>query len=186
VVGLGDFGAPGFPGLIADVAAFGQQLEDGADGLPVFLVGHSMGSFAAQAVIQQHSHLYAGVVLSGSTALDVLAQGMAAAATAPDAGPEGLEALNAGFERRTGYEWLSRDEAEVDRYVADPLSGFDLPDDAVPALLASHPSSPTPSSSRASGPTCRCWSRAPTTRWPAAGRSWSCSGIATARPGSAT
>ena len=33
------------------------------------------------------------------------------------------------------YEWLSRDETEVDRYVADPLCGFDLPDETVPALF---------------------------------------------------
>jgi alpha-beta hydrolase superfamily lysophospholipase len=113
--------------LIADVAAYGASLRGD---LPLFLFAHSMGSFAAQSVILTHSEQYAGVVLSGSTALDLLAAGMAQAE-----GPVGLEAFNAGFEHRTGYEWLSRDEAEVDRYVADPLCGFDLPDKTVPALF---------------------------------------------------
>ena len=123
----GDFGAAGFEALIADVAAYGASVRDD---LPLFLFAHSMGSFAAQSVILTHSDQYAGVVLSGSTALDLLAAGMAQAE-----GPVGLEAFNAGFEHRTGYEWLSRDEAEVDRYVADPLCGFDLPDETVPALF---------------------------------------------------
>jgi alpha-beta hydrolase superfamily lysophospholipase len=123
----GDFGAPGFEALIADVAAYGATLRGD---LPLFLYAHSMGSFAAQSVILTHSEQYAGVVVSGSTALDLLAAGMAEAE-----GPVGLEAFNAGFEHRTGYEWLSRDEAEVDRYVADPLCGFDLPDETVPALF---------------------------------------------------
>jgi alpha-beta hydrolase superfamily lysophospholipase len=123
----GDFGTGGFEALTADVAAYGASL--GGD-LPLFLFGHSMGSFAAQSVILTHSQQYAGVVLSGSTALDLLAAGMAQAE-----GPVGLEAFNTGFEQRTGYEWLSRDEAEVDRYVADPLCGFDLPDKTVPALF---------------------------------------------------
>lgn len=123
----GDFGAAGFDGLIADVAAYGESLSGD---LPLFLVAHSMGSFAAQSVILDHSDLYAGVVLSGSTALDVLAAGLAASE-----GPVGLEAFNAGFEHRTGYEWLSRDEAVVDLYVADPMCGFDLPDETVPALF---------------------------------------------------
>jgi len=124
----GDFGAAGFEALIADVAAYGARLRGD---LPVFLVAHSMGSFAAQSVLLTHSEQYAGVVLSGSTALDLLAAGMAQAD-----GPGGLEAFNAGFEHRTGYEWLSRDEAEVDRYVADPLCGFDVPDETIPALFS--------------------------------------------------
>ena len=123
----GDFGAAGFGGLIADVAAYGASVRGD---LPLFLFAHSMGSFAAQSVLLTHSEQYAGVVLSGSTALDLLAAGLAEAE-----GPVGLEAFNAGFEHRTGYEWLSRDEAEVDRYVADPLCGFDLPDETVPALF---------------------------------------------------
>lgn len=125
----GDFGAPGFDALIADLAAYGASVRGE---LPLFLVAHSMGSFAAQSVILTHSEQYAGVVLSGSTALDLLAAGMAQAE-----GPVGLEAFNAGFEHRTGYEWLTRDEAEVDRYVADPLCGFELPDETVPALFGS-------------------------------------------------
>lgn len=127
---LGDFGTAGFDGLIADVAQFGGLVAAEHPGLPVFLLGHSMGSFAAQSVMVEHSAQYAGVVLSGSTALDVLA-----ASLAQSEGPAGLEAFNAGFEHRTGYEWLSRDEAEVDAYVADPWCGFDVPEETIPALF---------------------------------------------------
>lgn len=129
--GLGDFGDPGFAGLIDDLAAYGASLAAASTDLPLFLVAHSMGSFAAQSVLLDHSQQYAGVVLSGTTALDVLAGSLAEAE-----GPVGLEAFNAGFEHRTGYEWLSRDEAEVDAYMADPLCGFDVPDDAIPQMFA--------------------------------------------------
>ncbi len=126
----GDFGKAGFEGLVADTAAYGATLREDRPDLPLFLIAHSMGSFAAQSVLLEHSDQYAGVVLSGSTALDLMAAGLAAAE-----GPVGLEAFNAGFEHRTGYEWLSRDTAEVDAYVADPLCGFDLPDETVPSLF---------------------------------------------------
>lgn len=133
---LGDFGPAGFGGLIADVAQFGAALRARHDGLPLFLFGHSMGSFAAQAAILEHAATWSGVVLSGSTALDALA---AAMAQAPAGAPAGLAAFNAGFEHRTGYEWLSRDEAEVDAYVADPWCGWPIPDDVIPALFAPAP-----------------------------------------------
>jgi alpha-beta hydrolase superfamily lysophospholipase len=130
---LGDFGAAGFDGLIADVVQYGASIAAAHPGLPLFLLGHSMGSFASQSVIADGAAPYAAVVLSGSTALDVLVAGLA---QAPADAPAGLEAFNAGFERRTGYEWLSRDEAEVDAYVADPWCGFDVPEATMAALFA--------------------------------------------------
>ena len=129
---LGHFGTAGFDGLAADVAQYGAELADANPGLPVFLFGHSMGSFASQMVMIDAPDQYAGVVLSGSTAMDALA---AAMADAPADAPAGLEAFNAGFEHRTGYEWLSRDDAEVDQYVADLWCGFDVPDETMPLLF---------------------------------------------------
>lgn len=130
---LGDFGAAGFSGLIADVAQYGSALRAQHGSLPVFLFAHSMGSFAAQAALLDHASTWAGVILSGSTALDALA---AAMANAPADAPAGLAAFNAGFEHRTGYEWLSRDDAEVNAYVADPWCGWEVPDDVIPSLFA--------------------------------------------------
>lgn len=130
---LGDFGTAGFDGLIADVAQLGEALHAQHASLPLFLFAHSMGSFAAQVAILDQASKWSGVVLSGSTALDMLAAGMA---NAPAGAPAGLEAFNAGFEHRTGYEWLSRDDAEVDAYVADVWCGWDVPDDVIPSLFA--------------------------------------------------
>ncbi len=130
---LGDFGRAGFGGLIADVAQFGAALRAQHGSLPLFLLGHSMGSFAAQAAILDHAATWSGVVLSGSTSLDMLA---AAMAQAPADAPTGLAAFNAGFVHRTGYEWLSRDDAEVDAYVADPWCGWEIPDGVIPSLFA--------------------------------------------------
>lgn len=133
---LGDFGTAGFGGLIADIAQFGAVLRAQHGSLPLFLFAHSMGSFAAQAAIIDHAATWSGVVLSGSTALDMLVAGMA---NAPADAPKGLEAFNAGFEHRTGYEWLSRDKAEVDAYVANPWCGWDVPEEAIASLFAPAP-----------------------------------------------
>jgi alpha-beta hydrolase superfamily lysophospholipase len=75
-VALGSFGAAGWSALTADLVALSERIRDERPGLPLFLLGHSMGSFALQEVIIDHSDLYRGVVLSGSTALDVTAAGL--------------------------------------------------------------------------------------------------------------
>ena len=63
-----------------------------------------MGSFAAQAAILDQAFNWSGAVLSGSTALDLFAAGMA---DAPADAPARLAAFNAGFEHRTGYEFAA-------------------------------------------------------------------------------
>ena len=126
---LGDFGARGFDGLVDDMALLSQHARDAHPGLPLILLGHSMGSFAVQYYLARHSALLAGAVLSGTTALDLLA---AAAQTGFK-----LEDLNAALpDVRTPFDWLSRDPAQVDAYVADPLCGFTVTPESRVSMFA--------------------------------------------------
>ena len=88
---LGDFGPGGFPVLVDDMAKVTQMARDAEKGKPLILLGHSMGSFAAQLYLLDHSELLDGVALSGTTALDLLG-------AAAMAGRWKLEDLNASFE----------------------------------------------------------------------------------------
>ncbi|HUY26675.1 MAG TPA: alpha/beta hydrolase [Candidatus Binataceae bacterium] len=120
---LGDFGAAGWDALVADMAQLTRHARANHGALPIVLLGHSMGSFAAQQYLLDHSELIAGVILSGSASLDLL---FASSAQPEDSSkPADLTALNRDFEpARTQFDWLSRDAAEVDKYIADPLCGF--------------------------------------------------------------
>ncbi len=121
---LGDAGDVGWNGLVADVAQHQKLVRKEHEGLPTFLFGHSMGSFAAQQYVLDHNSDIDGVILSGSTDIATVAQMIAQSGEAPS-----LESYNAPFEpARTPFDWLSRDEAEVDAYIADPLCGFDPPE----------------------------------------------------------
>lgn len=113
----GDLGPGGFAALVDDLAVLTRRAAAEHPDARVVLLGHSMGSFAAQAFAPRHADLLDGLALSGSAALEALAL----------AGPASLEAFNAAFEpARTPFDWLSRDEAEVDRYLADPWCGFSV------------------------------------------------------------
>lgn len=116
----GDLGDGGWAALVDDVRELGRIAKEQNPGKKLALIGHSMGSFATQQLILDHSSEVDAVVLSGSTAVDIVAGQLD-----PDAETD-LSAFNEPFEHRTGYEWLSRDEAEVDKYVADEACGFGL------------------------------------------------------------
>lgn len=132
--GRGKIGPRGMDGLLDDVHQLVTLARIEVPGAPVIVFGHSMGSLVTQAYVQRHGDGVAGYVLSGTMGpmpnasevaagfRDAVASGLA------DEGVDTLGPFNANFEPvRTKYDWLSRDANEVDRYIADPLCGDDIP-----------------------------------------------------------
>jgi len=106
-------------------------------GLPMILLGHSMGSFMAQQMMYQHPDLMDACALSGPSGKpDMRAYFFRAMAFLERIriGTNGnstllhrlsLKSANKAFEPvRTSFDWLSRDTAVVESYVADPYCGW--------------------------------------------------------------
>lgn len=128
----GDFGESGFPALVSDMVLLTKQARHENMGLPIILLGHSMGSFAAQLYAVEHSDLIDGLVISGSSALDLVVTVLPADPDAP-----ALDAFNGAFQpARTPFDWLSRDDAEVDAYIADPKCGFSVTPASMQSMVA--------------------------------------------------
>lgn len=126
---FGDYGPAGFAGVVDDLTSVIAYARQENPGLPLILFGHSMGSFLSQALVIDHPEIIDALVLCGSAAIDVLA---ALAATR-----DILGTINATFEpARTPFDWLSRDAAEVDAYLADPLCGFGLTPESFVSLFS--------------------------------------------------
>ncbi|HEY1324656.1 MAG TPA: alpha/beta hydrolase [Streptosporangiaceae bacterium] len=127
----GDLGKGGWPGLVDDIGLLSARIRAEHPGLPLILLGHSMGSFAVQQYLFDHSADADGVVLTGTAAIDLLEGALDLDQ------PIDLSAFNAPFQpARTDYDWLSRDEAIVDAYVADPRCGFGIDTASARAMFA--------------------------------------------------
>ncbi|MBC9251598.1 alpha/beta hydrolase [Pseudomonas alcaligenes] len=127
----------GWHKVVEDLATLNHHIRQQHPQAPIFLLGHSMGSYIGMAYLMRHSCSLQGAILSGSN-YQPLALYKAAALIARferwRLGPQGRSKLidqlsfgsfNKAFKpNRTAFDWLSRDPAEVDLYVNDPLCGF--------------------------------------------------------------
>jgi alpha-beta hydrolase superfamily lysophospholipase len=127
----GDLGQGSWPGLVDDIGLLSARIRAEHPGRPLILLGHSMGSFAVQQYLFDHSADADGVVLTGTAAMDLLEPALDLDQ------PIDLSAFNAPFQpARTDYDWLTRDEAIVDAYVADPRCGFGIDTSSARAMFA--------------------------------------------------
>lgn len=128
-------GPDGWNGMLHDLKALADHIQTEHPGAPLFFLGHSMGSMLGQRYSQLWGDSLKGVILSGTTGalpgvaealpmVEAAAQGAGAAQPSVAFG-QMFASFNTPFTpQKTGFEWLSRDEAEVQKYVDDPWSGF--------------------------------------------------------------
>ena len=127
----------GWDHVIEDVHGVTRWAKERFPGVGVALLGHSMGSFAAREYLLRYGGELSACVLSGTGwhPAAVTAAGRAMAALcgvlggwqkpAAPVNRMGFGSYNKAFApARTPFDWLSRDEKEVDKYIADPLCGF--------------------------------------------------------------
>ncbi len=125
-----------FHDAVADVVTLAQQLRDQHDA-PLALMGHSMGSFMVQATLSDHPGLVDAAILSATNGRPppIAAAGRVIArierrlrgkaGKSPIIDALSFKDFNRKFKpNRTDFDWISRDQAEVDAYIADPLCGF--------------------------------------------------------------
>lgn len=131
---LGD--QEGFNLLVEDVHHLTMIIKEEYPNLPLFLFGHSMGSFVAQRYIMLYGNEVHGLILSGSNGKQGVMLSIGALISKWEVKKHGAKAqsprldkltfgdFNKAFKpNRTEFDWLSRDNREVDKYINDPYCG---------------------------------------------------------------
>lgn len=114
--------------------------------LPYYLFGHSMGSFCARVYAANFAYELSGLILCGTGELPsaavvleepirLLCRKLGARASVPNSIADKL--TNIGIkDPKTNKDWLSVNEENVARYIADPLCGAELKLGGVRDLLS--------------------------------------------------
>lgn len=131
---LGD--QEGFLWLVKDMYELSVIAKKENRGLPLFLFGHSMGSFLCQRYIQLYGKEINGVILSGTNGKRGLVLDLGLLIAKFEINKNGRKAksdtlnkmsfgsYNKAFKPvKTEFDWLSRDSAEVDKYIKDDFCG---------------------------------------------------------------
>ncbi len=137
----GQLGPGGWESTVRDLKELTDKIKSELPGVPLFLLGHSWGSFLTQNYIEKWGTGLKGAILSGTHGKDPLVKvGVMLGEwdvkrrgpVAPGGVLEKLSVagLNKKFEPvRTSKDWLNRDPIEVDKYVADPYCGKPFPNE---------------------------------------------------------
>jgi alpha-beta hydrolase superfamily lysophospholipase len=122
---LGDAGPDAWNRFIEDEQQLSQLIRQANPGVKLVLIGHSLGSFIAQDYITRRPELIDAVVMSGTAygppPPQELIAALDGATKAAPLGPSEFWAnlfkdFNKPFTGQPGFEWLSRDAAEVQKY----------------------------------------------------------------------
>ncbi|MBU3144151.1 alpha/beta hydrolase [Clostridium sp. CF012] len=133
---LGDLGEDGFNSMVENMHQLNERIKLENEKLPIFLFGHSMGSFLTQRYICLYGSELKGAIISGSCGKQGITIDIArliAKGEIKKIGRVGksnkLDKLSFGSynnsfkPNRTAFDWLSRDNKQVDKYIDDPFCG---------------------------------------------------------------
>lgn len=132
---LGYFGDNGEETFVDDLKTLSDIAKSEYTDLPFFMIGHGMGSLIARKYTAKYGYLLDGVVYTGTSGENpMLGIGVHLANTlirqnGPMYRSDILDTMafgsyNRKTEKRTDCDWVSRDEAEVDKFIADDLCGY--------------------------------------------------------------
>lgn len=133
---LGYFdGGDGSATVLKDIRRLTQTVREETGSLPFFIMGHSMGSFFARKYIADCGNQFAGAIIMGTGFQPAALTGFGRAAASlvalfrgwkhrsPFIDKLAFGSYNKKTQRRTPYDWLSVNRANVDNYMADELCG---------------------------------------------------------------
>lgn len=133
---LGYFGENnGYLHLVEDMKILTEIAKADYPELPVILFGHSMGSMLARLYSEKYGKLLKGAVYCGTTGANAAAGvGIAIIKTISKFKGDHYRSkfinnlafgtYNNKTEKRTTFDWLTTNNATVDKYIADPLCGY--------------------------------------------------------------